>query len=342
MSRRRTIHFDLMRAIAILSVLIYHLPGYSFNFFDLNWAGIEIDPSVLRESTKYFGLGLFVFISGYLSNLKERNFSDTEAVKRYVSRKLIKLLPLYYLALIAFFYIYDVNEPLRVAIHVLGLQLLFASEQIKPSVTLWFVGLLLIYYAIYMFVRAERVSDVSKLAVLVLFPVVVYLMNQFFDIMDLRIVLYYGIFLLGLYSARFDLLNRMSWIQMIVAVFLFTGFLVVRGNYEFATRPFSSLISFGIVNALMFFFICFTHKVCLLLANKKKIGRLTEVVSYSSFGMFLFHRPVWSLMHKALIQIPVMKSQDLMAVAMAFVGIPAIIAITYWLQRLYDSVIYEL
>jgi peptidoglycan/LPS O-acetylase OafA/YrhL len=44
--------------------------------------------------------------------------------------------------------------------------------------------------------------------------------------------------------------------------------------------------------------------------------------------MFLFHRPVWSSMHKVLSQTPVMESQALMAAIMAFVGIPAIIAIS--------------
>jgi len=337
--KHRILHFDLMRSIAILIILIYHLPGYTLNFYDLNTIGIGIDLSIFREFSKYFGLGLFIFISGYLSNLKGRGFADTRAIKRYVSRKIVKIFPLYYLALVLFSYFYDVKEPLRVTTHILGLQLIFASEFVKPAPTLWFIGLILIYYVIYLFVKAEKVDDFTKVLVLALFPFAVVAANKMFGVMDLRIVLYYGIFLLGLYSGRHDIFKNISWAQLGIAALSFTALILVRDNYAFATNPFSSLDSFLIINVLMVLFVSFVYKSCLFFPDETKLKRLVETVSYSSFCMFLFHRPVWSWMHDVLGSTRIVESEGMMAIILTVIGIPVIIGISYSVQRLYDKIV---
>jgi hypothetical protein len=328
-----------MRSIAILIILIYHLPGYSLNFYDLNTIGIGIDFSIFRELSKYFGLALFVFISGHLSNLKERDFTDTHAVKNYMSRKIIKIFPLYYFALILFSYLYDIKEPLRVTTHILGLQLIFASQLVKPTLTLWFIGLILIYYAIYIFINAERISDFTKILVLALFPLTVVAVNEMFGVMDLRIVLYYGIFLLGLYSGKHDIFKEISWAQLVIVALGFTVFIVMRDNYTFATDPFSSLSSFLIINVLMVLFISFTYKSSLFFSDRIKIKRLVEIVSYSSFCMFLFHRPVWLWMHDTLGKMQIVESKVMMAIILAIIGIPAIVTLSYSIQHLYDRIV---
>lgn len=337
--KNRIIHFDLMRSIAIIIILIYHLPGYSFNFYDLNMIGINIDSSVLRELSKYFGLGLFIFISGYLSNLKGRSFSGVHTIKEYALSKIVKIFPLYYLALIAFYYIYDIKEPMRVAVHILGLQLVFTSQLIQPAPTLWFIGLIVIYYATYIFVRAEKVDALIKVLVLTLFPIIVLAVNRVFHLMDLRIVLYYGIFLLGLYSARHDIFRKISWAQTIIAMVVFTGFLIIYGDYAFATNPLSTLSSYFIVNVLMFLFIDLAYKSCLFFSERIKLKRLVEIISYSSFCMFLFHRPVWSLMHDVLSGMH-LENEGIMAMILLAIGIPIIVAISYSVQRLYDKIVF--
>ena len=336
--KQRVLHFDLMRSIAILMILIYHLPGYSLNFYDLNTIGIDIDLSIFRKFSKFLGLGLFIFISGYLSNLKGRGFADTRSIKKYLLRKVIKIFPLYYLALVLFSYIYDVTEPLRVTAHVLGLQLIFASQLVEPTPTLWFVGLITIYYAIYAFIKAEKIGDVTKVVMLALFPLVVIAAHEIFDLMDLRIVLYYGIFLLGLYCGRYDIFKTVSWPLMATAAILLTAYIVISDDYMFAVNPFSSLSSFMTINALMVLFIGVTYKSCLFVSDETRLKRVVETVSYSSFCMFLFHRPVWSWMHGVLGRLQI-DNDITVAIILAIIGIPAIVAISYSIQRLYDRFI---
>ena len=335
----RVLHFDLMRSIAILTILIYHLPGYSLNFFDLNAIGVDMDFSIFRKFSKFFGLGLFIFISGYLSNLKGRDFADTRAIKKYILQKFIKIFPLYYLALILFSYFYNITEPLRLTTHILGLQLIFASPLVKPTPTLWFIGLILIYYVIYVFIKAEKVGDFTKVLVLALFPLAVVAVNKIFNVMDLRLVLYYGVFLLGLYSGRYDIFKKISWLQLIIAASSFTVFLLVYDDYKFAITPFSSLSSFVLINILMVLFIGATYKSCLYFADKIKPKRLVEVVSYSSFCMFLFHRPVWSWMHDVLGEMNIVDNEGMMALVLAAIGIPVIVALSYSIQHLYDRIV---
>lgn len=335
----RVLHFDLMRSVAILTILIYHLPGYSLNFYDLNMVGIDIDLSIFRELSKYFGLGLFIFISGYLANFKGRNFEDAHAIKAYVSQKIIKIFPLYYVALILFSYFYDLKEPLRVTTHILGLQLIFASELAEPMLTLWFIGLILIYYAIYIFIKSEKIDYFTKVLGLAIFPLVVVAAHEMFDVMDLRIVLYYGIFLFGLYAGGRDIFKKISWARLVIAALSFAVFILARGNNAFAVDPFSSLSSFLIINVLMVLFISFAYKGCLFFSDRIKLKRLVEVISYSSFCMFLFHRPVWSWMHDILGSMRIVENEGMMAIILTVIGIPAIIAFSYSVQHMYDRIV---
>jgi hypothetical protein len=123
---------------------------------------------------------------------------------------------------------------------------------------------------------------------LALFPLIVVAAHEMFDVMDLRIVLYYGIFLFGLYSGGHDVFKKISWTQLVIAALLFTVFIMVRDDYTFAVDPFSSLTSFLITNVLMLLFISFTYKSSLFFSDRIKLKRLVEIVSYSSFCMFLF------------------------------------------------------
>lgn len=335
----RVLQLDLMRVVAILFILLYHLPGYSFDYFNLTNMGINIDSSILREFSRYFGLSLFIFVSGHLANLNGRTFSDLHDIRKFVVRKVIRIFPLYYIALIEFYRLYDINEPLRVLAHMLGLQLILASPLVKPAPTLWFIGLILIYYATYILVRADKVNARIKALVLLSFPMIVFTINKTFGVMDLRIVLYYGIFLLGLYSARNDVFKRISWAQTSMMALVFAFIVMVSHDFTFTKDPFSSIGAFFMINLLMFLFINFCYKGCLALAKIIKPTRLIEVISHSSFCMFLFHRPVWSSMHDYLSKTVIIESHVMMALILALVGIPAIIILSYSIQRLYDKTV---
>jgi peptidoglycan/LPS O-acetylase OafA/YrhL len=62
--------FNVMRALGIFIILAHHLPDYCFNYYNLSYLGINIDISLLNDLNRYFALGIFIFISGYLLNEK--------------------------------------------------------------------------------------------------------------------------------------------------------------------------------------------------------------------------------------------------------------------------------
>lgn len=342
--KNRILQFDLMRSLAIFIILIYHLPGYSYNFFSLGFIGIKTDPAVLREFTRYFGLGLFIFLSGYLANLKQRSFADSSEIKKFIKRKLLRIVPPYYLALIMFCYVYEISEPLNIAAHFLGLQLILASQFIRPAPTLWFIGLILVYYATYIFAKAEKFNDKVKLVVLVLLPIAIFALNTALNVMDLRIVLYYGIFVLGLYSGKRDIYKSINSFHMVVATLVFIVIMLIHNDYTFLTNPFYTLGSFVIVNVFMFIITGLTYKGCMHFSKniKHKHIKWVEVISYSSFCMFLFHRLVWSIMVDILDVAPITLNEHAVALILATIGIPIIIFLSYSVQRLYDRVMYAL
>ncbi len=75
MDRQRLEELDIMRGLAILIILFHHLPDYGFNFFDLRNFGIGLDLSFLNGLNTYFGLGLFIYVSGVLLQHNYRGLS---------------------------------------------------------------------------------------------------------------------------------------------------------------------------------------------------------------------------------------------------------------------------
>ena len=147
--------FDLMRTLAIFIILIHHLPGHSFNFYNFTVVGTNYDMSWLNQLNRYFGLGIFIFISGYLINRKRKSIKNWSDINRFVVNRYIRIIPLYILAYIIFITIFRnmINniDIVSIIIHLLGLQIIFASKYCDPVMTLWFVGLIISYYFVFVY-----------------------------------------------------------------------------------------------------------------------------------------------------------------------------------------------
>jgi len=337
--------FDLMRALAIFIILFHHLPQYSGNFYNFNFIGIHIDLSPVNGLNRYLALSLFIFISGYLLNRKRERFQDINSAVKFLYKKIIRIFPLYYLALFAFIYIYKIFSPLTIFIHILGLQLLFASPNFKPIMTLWFIGLILIYYSLFIVINYGNIRQISRILIIILFPIFIGLLSVVFKVTDLRIILYYWVFIFGIFSAETNFFEQKLWrkispiIPILFILFFLISFFVEK---EYGLMKINLGYSYILINLLVLLFVLFVYQISSFISLNNPSVKLIELISYSSYCMFLFHRPLWSVMDKFLKKTLEINNFYITTSILVILGIPILIVFSYYLQRFYDKYVMKL
>jgi len=95
--KSRIIFLDFIRALAIILILMYHLPDYLGNY--------QIFEIFVPYFTN-FGWGLFIFLSGYAIFLNNSSIHATEDILAFYKKRAIRIFPLYLIALFVFFVIF--------------------------------------------------------------------------------------------------------------------------------------------------------------------------------------------------------------------------------------------
>lgn len=336
----RFLVFDLIRFLAVFIILFHHLPNYCFNFYDLKNFGINIDLSAWNDLNTYLGLSLFIFMSGYLINLKKISFPDWTTVGTFLYKRIIRIFPMYYVALILFSYILNIHEPLTIIIHIFGLQSLLFSKHLPSLPTLWFVGTILVYYCIFIICKAEKIRRIYRLLVIVIFPFIVCFASTSFHFMDYRISLYYLIFIFGIYCAESNILET-PWIKQntVIITTVFVGIYISCFMLEktYGIDYFGLIKSYTILNILMFSFILSTYGISNTIAKILKSSKAVQAIAYASYGMYLFHRPIWFFLRKIAQEIMGINNQYMLLMLEVFVGIPIIFVFAYLVQNFYEK-----
>ena len=339
MGKRLTV-FDWIRSIAILIVLFHHLPEYTFNFYDLNFLGVSADLSTLNKLNGYFGLSLFVFSSGYLTNIKKPLFSSLAEVKKFALQRFVRIFPLYYLALLLFCSIFEIRKPVTILIQIFGLQLVVSNKHIQPIFTLWFIGLIVVYYAVFILVKISKLSVIARILLVGIIQVVFLLVHQYFGLTDFRLALYYPVFMFGVLCSERDILNpKVGKLLSYASIFLlFTSLLVLWmlledliGNRDLL------LMAYLLLNIFMISFIVLTYKVVRKIAGYLQFKNCLEALAYSSYCMYLLHRPIWWPMQHILRNSFSIKNDFLILAILIVIGLPLIFLISYALQVTYDK-----
>ena len=195
---------DFLRALAIVFVLLDHLPDYKIPFLDL------FSPYFGR-----LGVGLFIFISGYLMFLTNRSFNSTHDILEFYKRRAVRIFPLYLIALLVFFVLYGLFAPRlgfdpgmdfsldNMIIHIFGLQILLSPAYATPLLTLYFIGLIVIFYLLYPFL-IKFSKNVKEFLLISLVPFIIFLFSGIFSLSLMIIFLNTTLFSLqGYYSVIF-------------------------------------------------------------------------------------------------------------------------------------------
>jgi len=264
-------------------------------------------------------LGLFSTVSGFLIGLTAR---DSDNVITFYKKRLIRIYPLYVVAIVLFF-VYGLNDA---ATSIKSM--VFLSMYYGPTpATLWFVTMLMLFYLVTP-VLLKIIQSPKKLLVAVLGVFAITLLLQAaFESVDIRILYYFPCYSLGLYCARYGI--RTKIVNVISAVTLIF-FWILLSLIDIDSLMFNELRN--VPKILGFSYLVFSAS-CIY---EKKFKRffVISVLSYSSYAMYLFHRPIYATLQS--IYFPETGPNQVLYLMTA--GLLTVLFVSWGAQRLYDTI----
>ena len=137
---KRLPEFEVLRAVAILLLLVHHSGLYS------------LDPGLNLQSLppffEAFLLGCFFFISGYFTEISLQRAGGNP--RRFFLSRFVKVYPPYLIALALYLTVLGITlrERFDLFVYAVGLQFVFAG-MVKPILTLWYVSAILLFYVLF-------------------------------------------------------------------------------------------------------------------------------------------------------------------------------------------------
>jgi len=327
-SNKRLYELDALRAVAIVLIVFTH-----FFYF------VRIDVLILTANSInfvfpvwFYGLSLFFFISGFVLHYKHPVISSRQDAIDFLKRRVVRIYPLYWIALAVFILLgialeRDVWNFFSVAIYFCGLQVFSPPGHHEWFGLLWFVGVILLYYLIYLVLA--RLSHAPKLllAAVLGFPLFFVALRLVFNIVDSRFFVYYGLFIAGVIASKYNLLYRSNANRRHTAysIALFCGVISVVAlvtkltqhissnvyeptaslsdafsmlNEPAAPLSFANFIVIVLANALALLFIYWSFNSMRLILPSVSVTtrKLVAAIAFASYSIYLFHLPfLWLL-----------------------------------------------
>jgi len=377
MTKVRLPEIDILRIISILIVvLLIHIPqNYAYNFYmDLDLYGVFF----INHIGIYVAMGSFVFVSGFglYLNTNYRRINSREKLFTFLKKRFLRIFPLYWIALVLFviFLGYTNIDPLYTLAHILGLQIVVAPLFGPPMLTLWFIGIIVIYYLIFVvlsFLGSIHRIIPASLAILFFFV----FLNVIFGLVELRFFLYYLMFIAGIiaaniYTSPFYIRTKESLksvpriviliITLSIAVtslllflflcqFCYSTFISEYGTFsldfiiEMNPGFFQSALAVLLINIIMITFITFAFslfnffiRILRLIFPKRKIESIISTIAYSTFCVYLFHRIFLIIFDYILIERLNIDIFDKENFYLVVLYIPFIFLFSYFIQRASD------
>lgn len=217
--KNKIIAFDFLRALAIAMIIPAHLSNFlSFPYSKL--ALYAVDPFVAN-----MGLGLFIFMSGYLLYYNNHSINSFQSVLSFYRKRLLRIFPLYWAAIAAFTLVFFIFAPKlnsgfefpnaehvftfhNIIMHVLGLQIFLAPAYASPMLTLYFVGLIIVFYTIYPLIIMLSKSSKQILFYSSLIFLGCLLVSRTFNIIEHRFYMFFPIFVFGILTCKESLFEK--------------------------------------------------------------------------------------------------------------------------------------
>lgn len=310
---KRNIGLDLLRACCILYIVgFWHLLNYTkavphyMNFTTLRTTNIV--------------LGIFVLLSGYFLG-QPKNKIDRGNIYAFYKKRVVRIYPLYSVALLLFVYfgLADIKTGLK------GAFLLSMFAMPAPP-TLWFITMLMVFYLLGpLTISYCRKEKPTLKVILYLTTLLTGLLAYAYltQVMDVRIIIYLPCFVTGVYLA-----NNPSGLNKYLLFILFTLSILIT------TVKINHAPTYWLLKTPMI--LCGAY-ICFQISQKVNISstifsRIIKFLSYSSFCMFLFHRPIYITFKE--LYFPATHLYQL--TYLVGICLPSIIILSYVIQKTYD------
>ena len=309
----RDIGIDFLRAASILYIVGYWhlipyteaLPGYA---------------NLYTEALKYITLATFVFCSGFLLARQPVSLGLAD-LRSFYSRRLLRIYPLYLLALVLF-----LVAAIAPAAQLLDGALLISMFQPPPLPTLWFITMIMLFYvAAPLLIRTADQGAWSLVPAIGVFGAMV-AAHQWLHPIDLRLLLYWPIFVIAiLYQRQPQLRGWLEQRRMLLLLLLIPALIVCRGFNEWSMIGVARAFPIALIGTLVLFI------YAPVIARPLHAGSVT-FLAYTGFGLYLFHRVVF----KAAIGLYFPAEGWNQLLYLLFLVLPLTLLIAYLIQSGYD------
>ena len=300
-NKKWLVEIDVLKAAAIVLIVFSHLHFY-LNFKD---AVTAFDPYIAE-----FGICLFIFTSGYTLYMNNHNIHTVSDIVTFYKKRVSRIIPLYWVAIIGFiiffgalhFYAQDqANSDYSaagIAINAFGLQAVLGHE--LP--TMWFIGVILIYYVIYpVIMYFSKNSKDILLVSLVVVPILVSLKFAFPSV-HYYLYLYYLVFISGILASSLNLFfdkryeRYMTAFPLLMLVALLVQMKLFNGEaQEFIGFSLQNLISTAVYSGALdllgisFCVIAFLFVRSVIPLASARALKTISAIALGSYATFLFH-----------------------------------------------------
>lgn len=270
----KLIFIDYLKVFSMLYIVGYwHVFDYT-DFLPRNLYPIS-------EKITLIALGLFTLISGFLNG---KSVMTSPGIKDFYVKRLVRIYPLYLVAVILFF-VYKQNDGLT------SLKSLFLVSMLHGPAprTLWFITMIMLFYLTTPFLVRLAKNLKNYILFTGLTMVLMTILMVVFKTIDIRLILYFPCFFVGVYSAIFDMENSLFNIKNAV-VSLIIALILYMINTDLWTIEKLKEIPFILSSSYLIFVLSY---------RKRDFFTRTSLIlflSYSSYAMYLFHRPIYITM----------------------------------------------
>ena len=340
MNGKRLPELDVMRTMAIAIIVFHHLSDYTFNYYRFDFMGLNFDLSFIHGLNADLAVGVFIFISGMLHGPSFAAGHDAPPVSAYIRKRFLRIYPLYLLSFFLFMLEFGYYPGARfIAVHLLGLQVLLANGPHSEFPTIWFIGLLVAYEAVFLITLKYGTSRPGKTAIIAGAFCACLVAKLYAGVVDERFFEYYALYWIGIFGAGFLFGLDRRFKTVIIAAALAAAYVYAKDLYAVSperllkTRPVYWLEFFITTNVIMLGFTMFAHGLGAMAAASGSAARaFFRQAAFASYAVYLFHRHVWYAM--LLLYRPGNGLARLIYLSAA--GIPVIALLSWLIQSLYD------
>lgn len=315
----RNIGIDFLRGLSTLYIVgFWHIFSYTDALSKYN--------NILTYKLTLVILGTFVLISGYFIGMQNLKI-DINGIIEFYKHKILRIYPLYFIAIVLF--------------TMLGLSTLTTSIKaallismiITPApLTLWFVTMLMLFYAISpLLIYAFKTIRVGRLMIYCLIMIIALTAYWYFTRkLDIRLIMYFPSFVLGVFLANnnVELVEKKFKSGILMTTIFCISFLFLTIPYkklnEILDPPMILLCSYYLFNGAKKI-VFSSHKIC----------KAVAILSYSSYCMYLFHRPIYMCLIKWYFP----EEHFYQVVYLVGFCVPCIFLISFTFQKVFDVMI---